>query len=1014
MKSKRRLFISLIIILFFSSTHQAQIELESHWGGGKCQAIALAEANAYFAFGSYLYSYNLHNYQLAGSFEVADVISDIVVDENTLYIGTNHAGIYVFDCTDPSNILQTAHLDCYARRLFLQDARLYVASLLNGFTVYDISDALQPILLSQLDTEARIYDVVENGNFLYGAGANKGLVVVDQSDPTSLKELDLVESSRSIFSLMKHKDYVYASSDANAGIDIFGVSNPAEPILRNSIVDDDPVGEMKMLGDVMFVGSYHIGIRQFDLSDPESPIEISRHDVGTVNRFALNDHILCTVDDHDGAYIYPIADNEIVNNLGHYDLGFQAFKVYGINKSILYIPELISQYDEQLRIIDLSDPLRPVEQGYLDMSTEDLVVKGDFAYLIKAYKLYVVDISNPIQPVKLNSINLSAEQKSLAIYGDLLFAYSDGLYDDRGLNFVDISNPDEPVEFKYLGHQNVIEQLGATASALFVVDHEKQLYRIDMRTPENPVFEPQPWYADSIAGCWVRNDVGYFTDVEDSLRIYDLSDPFQPILVHTMHSGQFLRQPLFYGERAYISGFQGMEVFDFSDPFYPVKEGGVSIPGYFTSPTIVDNWLVISKVIYEEKLSFFDLSFPTQPTLAGRLSPFGRNNGIVVKGDSVLLANDLGGLRILHMSDDSAVELAAVHPRGRIQALALQDEYVYLAVDGEGMIVVDLSDWAHPSIVGSYHPDNNGNVKDIVVHEDIACLIGGAYGVKVIDVSSKDDPVEIAALPVDWKAQSGFIADNLLYVCRSNSGIQVHDISDPVNPLLIGEFDTQGTALDICIHNDTAYLADGMYSFRLLDVSNPSDIIEIGAYDLTPAFVNSVDFAEGYALVTGSFMGLYMLDVRDPEDIELVTRFFVIGNDFNDVKIQQGNIFVSCENNGVYKLSSSLLTSPIDTTTAVFFEKDEFIIGEIYPNPFSDQTTIRYKLISPKHVLIEILDLKGQNIATLVDEQLNPGNYITMWYPRNIDSRNCPPGVYLCRINIGGRTVIKKVILGFE
>ena len=1011
MRTTTKIFSLLLPFFLSSSIVVSQLTIESYWGGGKSNSVTLSESYAFFGFGSILYCVNSETYQLAGSYRLPAPISDLAVAGNILFAGANNGGLYVLDVTDPKHISETAHFTHFAYQLLVTGNRLYVARLVSGVAVFDISVPAYPQLLSELDTEANIYDIVANGNFLYGAGSIKGLVVIDQSTSGVLTEREPIPSSRPLYHLIYDQNRIYATSDANAGMDIFNVQEPGSPILENSFTSDDPLGEMQVLGDILWVGGFHEGIRKFSLANPMSPVEIGRHDVGTVVRFALNKNVLCTVDDQEGAFLYPVEGTTVISQVGDYELDFQAMDMYAIGQSHLYIPEMLSQYEEKIKIIDLTDPLHPVEQGYLNLAPEALVAKEDIAYILKGYKLHIIDISIPDQPNVLGSIQLSAEQRSLTLYKDWLFAYSYGIYDKKGLNVIDISDPVQPMEINYLAHSSSVSQLGITDSALFVTDAHKQLYRVDFRDPDAAVFESQAWYPDSIDGCWVRNGIGYFTDVHDSLRIYDLSDPFYPQMVSSTYNGSLKSQPLFKDQVAYVTSFQGMDVYDFSDPYFPRQAGFVDIPGYYTSPALVHDWLIVSKVIFEQKLSLFDVSNPFQPVRAGQFAPIGRNVGIDQKGDMVFVANELGGLQVLDMSEKTALKKGVLHTKGKLQALDLMDDHVYLAVEGEGMQIVDVSNAAKPNPKGIYHPATNSSVNDIAVEGDIACLIGGTYGITILDVSDKLNPVVFAKLAGGWNLQSACLHDGLLYLCQSGAGIQVLDLANPADPVVLGTYDTPGDAMEISFRDDTAYLADGRSSLRLLAVSDPSNINEISSINLAPAFVNAVDVLNGYALVTGSFMGLYLIDVNDPAAMKIAGRFFVSGNEFNGVKVDSGFVYASCENTGIYKFSSELLTTPIDTTTSDVLVTEEWMIEAPFPNPFDNQVIIRYSLQKRQQVTIDIFDLNGEKIKTLVDEELPYGQYVTVWRGESSSGFQCPPGTYVCRYRIGQNTVDKKLVL---
>jgi hypothetical protein len=77
-----------------------------------------------------------------------------------------------------------------------------------------------------------------------------------------------------------------------------------------------------------------------------------------------------------------------------------------------------------------------------------------------------------------------------------------------------------------------------------------------------------------------------------------------------------------------------------------------------------------------------------------------------------------------------------------------------------------------------------------------------------------------------------------------------------------------------------------------------------------------------------------------------------------------------------------------------------------YPNPFNPATTISYGLPLPGHVLLQVYDLRGREVATLVNENLNAGSHTAIWNAAGFAS-----GVYLYRLQVGEFEQVRKMIL---
>jgi len=81
-------------------------------------------------------------------------------------------------------------------------------------------------------------------------------------------------------------------------------------------------------------------------------------------------------------------------------------------------------------------------------------------------------------------------------------------------------------------------------------------------------------------------------------------------------------------------------------------------------------------------------------------------------------------------------------------------------------------------------------------------------------------------------------------------------------------------------------------------------------------------------------------------------------------------------------------------------------LGQNYPNPFNPSTTIRYAIAKPGHVTLQVFNLHGQEIATLVNENKSAGEYDIQWTPDNLSS-----GAYLYRLQAGEFIQTRKLVL---
>ena len=83
-----------------------------------------------------------------------------------------------------------------------------------------------------------------------------------------------------------------------------------------------------------------------------------------------------------------------------------------------------------------------------------------------------------------------------------------------------------------------------------------------------------------------------------------------------------------------------------------------------------------------------------------------------------------------------------------------------------------------------------------------------------------------------------------------------------------------------------------------------------------------------------------------------------------------------------------------------------FGLAQNYPNPFNPSTTLVYSLEKPGHARLEVFDMSGRRVATLVDEDTSAGRHEIMWRPAELAS-----GIYFSRLTVGSETDTKRVTL---
>lgn len=109
---------------------------------------------------------------------------------------------------------------------------------------------------------------------------------------------------------------------------------------------------------------------------------------------------------------------------------------------------------------------------------------------------------------------------------------------------------------------------------------------------------------------------------------------------------------------------------------------------------------------------------------------------------------------------------------------------------------------------------------------------------------------------------------------------------------------------------------------------------------------------------------------------------------------------------------SSLYSIRLSTTTGIEHHGSiipgKYDLDPNFPNPFNPSTTIHYQIPVRDHVSLKVYDMLGRDVATLIDEYQNPGEYSCQFSSEN---NRLSSGIYIYRMIAGSFIQSNKMIL---
>ncbi len=217
-------------------------------------------------------------------------------------------------------------------------------------------------------------------------------------------------------------------------------------------------------------------------------------------------------------------------------------------------------------------------------------------------------------------------------------------------------------------------------------------------------------------------------------------------------------------------------------------------------------------------------------------------------------------------------------------------------------------------------------------------------------------------------------------------------------------------------------------SFPLNDLAN-SNLSEVDSTSELFFAANEQKFFVGFGGkvsifdTTGQFETMHDLNIKSPGHLFANEEFVYSTFDLGALEISTGNVFQFLDQGTpqlgyIYKdiywhdgpglnqyayTTTALLTSVESNKTSV---PVNFGLAQNYPNPFNPTTTIQFELPQASQVKLEVFNLRGQRMATLINEPKSAGTYFV-----DFDGGNLASGLYFYTLSAGNIKVVNKMLL---
>jgi hypothetical protein len=113
----------------------------------------------------------------------------------------------------------------------------------------------------------------------------------------------------------------------------------------------------------------------------------------------------------------------------------------------------------------------------------------------------------------------------------------------------------------------------------------------------------------------------------------------------------------------------------------------------------------------------------------------------------------------------------------------------------------------------------------------------------------------------------------------------------------------------------------------------------------------------------------------------------------------------------VFGLTDPHWPPPLDVPDPTHGPRYDFQLGRASPNPFRQETSIRFNIARRAHVSIAVYNVLGQRVRVLVDEVLEPNSYVRAWNGRSDEGSEVSSGIYFYELVAGDFSDTKKAVV---
>jgi hypothetical protein len=555
--------------------------------------------------------------------------------------------------------------------------------------VIEKKDVSDPERISRLNLGSPVYNFTLRENLLYVAVDDKGLSILDISDPRAIRIVNEISLPK-LRNIYLYDEQLYCLT-IGEGFYIYDISKPTEPSLVVKSDEHRVVDDICRYHNYLYVsisGLKGVDLVIYALLDNKKLQKVSEFTSDYTGQWG------CDIFEHNGylyqalgvykCNIYKIHDDGTVSLVGEYTVESNLYNI-GLVENYLLVSHRMG-FD----IVDISTPSSPVKENFIETKwfpSHFFQYNNILQVATGENGLWFFDISNISSPKMISRYDKGFGVTDFEINNNLLYIAGG----QRGIVVFDITNPTSPVEVSSFETEGRVLDIELFNNQAIISEGDSGVRVIDFTSLQNPIekahirnFNPRrddDFYTHSIC----QNDNLLFIPNIYGCHIYDLIDLDNPKHIIYFKSNMFDKSVIYKQDLLYTANYHGFAIYDAKDLLDIKLLGMLKWNNHVEQILIDDDFAYIGNAY--GGLRIIDIRDKNNPVEVEHFDTEGTNYvRSLAKNDSILFFQDYYGiLRVLDVSNNSESFLLETLKPFHIDKVKYHDGYLFLSRFNSGI-----------------------------------------------------------------------------------------------------------------------------------------------------------------------------------------------------------------------------------------------------------------------------------------------------------------------------------------